>query len=164
MKSPRRFKATRREALAQWAEAIAQDPNNVEAHHNRGVFHFREENYAAATEDLSRVMELDPSYGEARDFLLRCYKKRGLVYFDMRNDGEALKYFTKAIELSPDSATAYFNRGRIYMRLGDGDRAISDFTQIIHPKSKDLLPFFWRGLAYFAKGDDARAIEDFTDA
>ena len=38
MKSPRRFKATRREALAGWTEAIAQDPNNVEAHHNRGVF------------------------------------------------------------------------------------------------------------------------------
>ena len=68
MKSPRRFKATRREALTQWAEAIAQDPNNVEAHHNRGMYHFREENYAAAIEDLSRVMELDPSYGEASGF------------------------------------------------------------------------------------------------
>ena len=55
MKSPRRFKATRREALAQWAEAIAQEQNNVEAHHNRGVFYFREENYAAAIQDLSRV-------------------------------------------------------------------------------------------------------------
>ena len=67
MKSPRRFKATRREALAGWTEAIAQDPNNVEAHHNRGVFYFREENYAAAIQDLSRVMELDPSYGDAHE-------------------------------------------------------------------------------------------------
>ena len=76
MRSTRRLKATRREALTQWAEAIAQDPNNVEAHNNRGMFYFREENYAAAIEDFSRVMELDPSYGEARDFLLRSYLKR----------------------------------------------------------------------------------------
>ena len=68
MKSPRRFKATRREALAGWTEAIAQDPNNVEAHNNRGMFYFREENYAAAIEDFSRVMELDPSYSDARKF------------------------------------------------------------------------------------------------
>ena len=74
MKSPRRFKGTRREALTQWAEAIAQDPNNVEAHHNRGMYHFREENYAAAIEDLSRVMELDPSYGEASGFFCNLIK------------------------------------------------------------------------------------------
>ena len=55
MKSPRRFKATRREALAGWTEAIAQDQNNVEAYNNRGMFYFREENYAAAIQDLSRV-------------------------------------------------------------------------------------------------------------
>ena len=48
MRSSSRLKATRREALAGWAERIAQDPNNVETHNNRRVFYFREVPYPSA--------------------------------------------------------------------------------------------------------------------
>ena len=48
MRPSSRLKATRREALAGWAERIAQDPNNVETHNNRRVFYFREVPYPSA--------------------------------------------------------------------------------------------------------------------
>ena len=69
MRSSSRFRATRGQALVQWAEAIAQDPNNVEAHNNRGMYYFHEGDYDSAIEDFSRVMKLDPSYGDAWRFL-----------------------------------------------------------------------------------------------
>ena len=119
MKSPRRFKATRREALAGWTEAIAQDPNNVEAHHNRGVFYFREKNYAAAIQDLSRVMELDPSYGDAQRFLLQAYLKRGLAYFAKGDDARAIGDFTDALKRDPDDFTVSFCRSMAYRRAED---------------------------------------------
>ncbi|MEI6687187.1 MAG: tetratricopeptide repeat protein, partial [Planctomycetota bacterium] len=46
---------------------------------------------------------------------------------------EAIADYTKAIELNPNLATAYYNRGIVLKSLGKTEAAIADFT-----KARDL--------------------------
>lgn len=41
---------------------------------------------------------------------------------------EAIKDFTRVIEIDPDNANAYFNRGCCYDSIGELDLAISDYS------------------------------------
>ncbi len=41
---------------------------------------------------------------------------------------EAIRDFTRVIEIDPDNANAYFNRGCCYDSIGELDLAISDYS------------------------------------
>jgi Flp pilus assembly protein TadD len=41
---------------------------------------------------------------------------------------DAIKDFTRVIEIDPDNANAYFNRGCCYDSVGELDLAISDYS------------------------------------
>ena len=41
---------------------------------------------------------------------------------------EAIRDFTRVIEIDPDNANAYFNRGCCYDSVGELDLAISDYS------------------------------------
>ncbi len=81
------------------------------------------------------------------------------------NYDEAINEYTKAIEISPNSATAYSWRGFCYYNKTQYDFAIDDFTSAINLKDTSLdQDYNLRGLSYSAKGDYYSAISDFTKA
>jgi len=55
------------------------------------------------------------------------YNIEGVKKVDKGKFNEAIKYFTKAIELEPKDATSYFNRATVKMNIGDLIGASSDF-------------------------------------
>jgi tetratricopeptide (TPR) repeat protein len=77
---------------------------------------------------------------------------------------QAILYYTKAIELSPKNAVAYYNRGDAYFQLKQYDKAIDDFTSAISIPPTDWMALDYRGLAYGTKGDTTNAIRDFNKA
>lgn len=52
---------------------------------------------------------------------------RGVNAADNGNFKEALKSFSRAIEVDPHNFVSYFNRASVKMRLGDLQGAIRDF-------------------------------------
>jgi tetratricopeptide (TPR) repeat protein len=77
---------------------------------------------------------------------------------------EAIKDFSKAIVLAPDSALAYNNRGLSLVKVEDVDGAISDFTKAIELKPSESVVFYNRGIALAHKKDYEKAISDFQRA
>ena len=61
---------------------------------------------------------------------------------------QAIKDFTKAIEIKPDDIMAYNNRGSAYAQQGDYIQAISDFTKAIGINSNDPVAYHNRAVAY----------------
>jgi tetratricopeptide (TPR) repeat protein len=95
------------------------------------------------------------------------YYKRGdnaFVSGDYRN---AIKEFTKAIELDPRIAMAYLDRGRSYLALDEPQeeeviQAIKDFTDYLKLKPTDKYVLMFRALAYHSIKKYKEAIDDFT--
>jgi len=77
---------------------------------------------------------------------------------------KVILYYSRAIEINPKYADAYYNRGKAYRRKGDLDQAISDYSQAILLNQKDAEAYNNRGLAYADKGDLDQAISDFNQA
>ena len=94
----------------------------------------------------------------------REYLIRGIETHQRREYPQAIKNYTKAIDLDPEAVRAYRNRGIAYGSKGDYDRAIQDFNQALTLDPDNAFAYRRRGIAYGSKGDYDRAIQDFNQA
>ena len=82
------------------------------------------------------------------------YNNLGVQEYEKGNYEKAIEYFTKAIELKPDYAEAYFNRGLAHFKTGSYynkepyEKAIQDFTKAIELKPDFADAYYHRSLAY----------------
>ena len=75
---------------------------------------------------------------------------------------QAIKAFTRAIEIEPKYAEAYVKRGLAYYRSAKYETAISDYTQTLKLKRYQADTYASRGDAYQSLGDMPRSIEDYS--
>ncbi|MGH9961822.1 MAG: tetratricopeptide repeat protein, partial [Pyrinomonadaceae bacterium] len=112
------------EAKRDYDQAIALNPDLVDAYLNRAASHYAAKDYAAALADYDRVIALAPKHAQA-------YFNRGATHDALGNAQVAIKDYTRTIELRPDYADAYFNRGLDYLSLGKRDLAVEDFKAVL---------------------------------
>jgi len=124
---------TYQEAIAVLTKTLDKDPQDAQAHRNRGIAYAHIEKYPEALADLSRSIELNDADAEA-------YNQRGIVHFKLGRYPQAMADFNRAIAKQPELAESYNNRGVLHKTLGNYQRALSDLRQ-----AKQL------GLAYAPK-------------
>nr|XP_056713820.1 putative protein FAM10A4 [Euleptes europaea] len=76
----------------------------------------------------------------------------------------AVKLFTEAIKLNPQSSVMYVNRASVFVKLKKPTAAIRDCNKASELNSKSALPYKWRGKAYILLGQWKKAAEDFATA
>ena len=91
------------------------------------------------------------------------YIPGGTVH-DRKTDDQKISGFSKAIQVNPSDADAYYNRGIIYSGKGQFDKAIEDFSQVIWLNPNDAEAYYNRGFVYSGKGQYDQAIEDYNKA
>lgn len=99
------------EAIADFDQAIANDPDYAEAYNNRGTAALAMGDVARAIRDFDRAIGTRPGYADA-------YSNRGAA---RARDGDlrgALADFDEAVRLDPGSAAAWGNRGSVRLALG----------------------------------------------
>ena len=90
--------------------------------------------------------------------LLECGKQlRGAGHFQ-----EALRAFSKAIELSPDHADAYHERAHAYEDLKEWDRASADFAEAIQLSPIRTQHYVCRARSFELSGHPENAARDYT--
>jgi len=77
---------------------------------------------------------------------------------------EAIRYYTVAIALRPDSSTTRSNLGVVLKDKGRIDEAIAECGEAIRLDPKFAWPYNHRGRAWAAKGEYDKAIADFGEA
>jgi serine/threonine protein kinase/tetratricopeptide (TPR) repeat protein len=77
---------------------------------------------------------------------------------------EAVRYFTAALALRPDSPGIYLNRGNALDSAGERDAAIGDYHQALALAPEYAEAHYALGIALKAKGEVDRAIEEYREA
>jgi len=91
------------------------------------------------------------------------YYNRGVSAYEKGEYDEAIRDYSRAIELKPNDADYFNNRGLCYKRIGNNLQAISDFNRAtaIDPGSVDA--YFNLGYLYALKGDFPSAIKAYNE-
>ncbi len=75
-----------------------------------------------ATKDLLKVLELVPHFTPALFNL-------GFISASIGNYSDAIKFYTEAINLTPNLGASYFNRGLCYYAIGEKEKADRDMSK-----------------------------------
>ncbi|GAA5576208.1 lipopolysaccharide assembly protein B [Porphyromonas gingivalis] len=92
------------------------------------------------------------------------YYNRGVDCCIVGSYEEAIKDYSKAIELDGKFAHAYYGRGNVYYKKGANEEAIKDYSKAIELDGKFAHAYHGRGNAYFKKGSYEEAIKDYSQA
>ncbi|XP_062597484.1 hsc70-interacting protein-like isoform X3 [Saccostrea cucullata] len=89
---------------------------------------------------------------------------QAMAAFSEGNFDEALKLFTEAIKINPQSALLYAKRASIFVKQKKPNKAIHDCTKAIQLNPDSAQPYKWRGRAYQLLGKWEEAYHDLTMA
>jgi hypothetical protein len=138
------------QAISLMKEAVAWQPNRFEYQFQVGFFYFQAENYIEAAQYLEGLINhrdvtaqcfqlLGNTYFILKDPIkalstfdvgLSKFPKSGLLYgekgkhFKDLDEGKALFYFEKGIELDPNFAMNYYHAAEVYFRQSESIKAI----------------------------------------
>jgi tetratricopeptide (TPR) repeat protein len=77
---------------------------------------------------------------------------------------KAIEDYSKAIDLKPDYADAYFDRGNAWSEKKEYDKAIEDYDKATYLKPDNAIAYYNRGNRWLNKKEYDKAIEDYSKA
>jgi tetratricopeptide (TPR) repeat protein len=102
------------------------------------------------------------SYSKNETFKDFEWISKGLKAYESGNNSDAIKYFSKFIELQPSYFEAYYNRGTVKLKMADYRGAIEDFSKAVEINPYDEDVYYNRGIAKENLEDFSGAIKDLT--
>jgi tetratricopeptide (TPR) repeat protein len=187
------FQAGRREAVAQFNQAVALNPRYAIAYFMRAIVKNRLNDPQGALADYNQNISLNPklenaynnrgnlkddlndSKGALADYnqaislnpkFALAYSNRGVLKAQKLNDPKgSLVDYNQSISLNPKFAAAYNNRGSLKDDLNDSKGALADYNQAISLNPKFAIAYNNRGFLKYEKLDDAQgALADFNQS
>ncbi len=136
--------------------AIALQPNCVQAWYQRGVCRLSMKKDLGASEDFSRVLELDPGN-------LSAHVSRAIALRNLSQCDSALKDLNTAIDGGFPETRVYFLRASVHQRMKNGELEKSDKATGLRLTPTDELSWVARGVEQLPQ-DPAAALLDFRKA
>jgi tetratricopeptide (TPR) repeat protein len=152
------FQAGRREAVAQFSQAVTLNPRYIIAYLMRAYAKDDLNNLQGALADLNRAISLNPKFALA-------YYNRGKLKNKLNDPQGSLADYSQAISLDPKFAEAYNNRGSLKDDLNDLQGALADYNQSISLNPQDAISYYNRGLLKQTKLNDLQgALADYDQS
>ena len=111
-------------AIAAYTEAIAADPDSVDAYFGRALAHTRLDNDEAAIADYTRILRVNPDHGGS-------LVNRSVRYRSLGNLGPALEDIERFLGLAPHAPMGYLHRGMVYLALDRNEDALRDLQRTL---------------------------------
>ena len=144
-------------AIECFSQALALNPQLVEAYNSRGVAYSYVGENDLAFADFNQAVVLDPDYAVG-------YYNRGSIYWVKGERDLVIQDLTNVINLDPDFAVAYCHRGSIYGLKMEWGLAIQDFTSAIDLNPDYAEAYCQRGEAWLHLGQWEKARADLVTA
>lgn len=147
-----------RSAIEDFKQVVLLDKKNLEALMSMAHSKYLMSDYPGAIEDYTQAIQNNMAHN------FEAYYNRGLAYNEYGKFQDAIKDFTKVIELYPKYNYAFFYRAYAKDHLDDVQGAIQDYTKVIQLDPLDQEAYFNRGMCKVKLEDHQGAIADFTKA
>ena len=116
-------------AINAYKRALEFDPDCAAVYHSLGFAYYKEGEFDLARDALQKAIELNPlnaNYHYIFGQLLEDWTELEGAW------EQAIREFTRTIELDPSYIAAWCNRGLLYEKLGDLEQACEDFKQVVN--------------------------------
>ena len=118
-----------------------------------------------ALQEMNAAEQKEEKQREKEELLTaQDYFRRGFRASSEGHTQEAVKEYSKAIELDPSFASAYHNRGILYNNLGEQQKALDDYNKAIELDPSFAYAYNGRGNVYSDLGEQQKALEDYNKA
>ena len=139
--------------LKDWTDAIAADPNCIEAWQARASQYLNSGNQEKAIADLKKLISISDDNLVARFALIE-------ALVGLKRTDEAFQELNTTIKDNPDVPLGYMMRARLYLMQRDGKKAIADLDQAIKIEPRDLAALMLRAQINLEDGKFEEARED----
>lgn len=129
--------------IRKMTEIVEAYPNRRDAYLERGFLYDNMKRYDEAINDYLIALKLSGNSDAA------CFNDIAVAYSNKGDEHKALKYYEKAIELSPNDAEYYTNRGACFDGLGEYKKALNDYKKAIKLDDKCKQAFINRSTTYW---------------
>ena len=157
---------------------MQSEPDNALNLLARALSYSMLQDYVSAESDCNNAISIDESFWASYFFRASILDKihrlnssesaaenKAVVNIaDGMSNRQILSDLSKAIELKPDMAYAYYNRGTVYARTNDYHAAVVDFTKAIELNDKMAEAYYNRALVYVFQDRIDEAIKDLSKA
>lgn len=154
------------EALALFEEFLTKYPEVYQVHLNIGTCYLKKGEMVKAEEEfklvLDKTLENHGDYKNDPQASLRAFTGLGEIYLRKEDFESSQKYFTQALEISPEDEVAAYNVGEVFFSNQRIDDAIRYFELAIQIKKDWSKPYMKLGYAYLNKGDFNKALVSFN--
>jgi len=138
-----------------FAQAMSEDPNDMESVQMRGLSLYRRGRPADAIPYLERVKQWTPNANADANYVL------GLCYLNSQRFDQARTAFANQFGVSPDSGAAYLLLGKMLMTANLPEKAAQAAKKALDLAPNIALAHFMLGEFYLFKSDTAQALREF---
>jgi tetratricopeptide (TPR) repeat protein len=154
------------EAIKIFDEFLGKYPEIYYVHLNIGFCYLKKGDLDKAEQEfkfvLDKTIQAFGDYKKDTATSLRALSGLGEIYLKKEDFDTAQKYFSQALEISPEDEAAAYNVGEILFSHQKIDDAIKYFELAIKIKKDWSKPYLKLGYVYLNKGDFAKSLEDFN--
>ncbi len=153
------------EALEIFQKFLEKYPEVYQVHLNIGTCYLKKGDLDKAEAEfklvLEKTIETHADYKKDPQASLRALTGLGEVFIQKEEFEEARKYFTQALDISPEDEVAAYNVGEVFFSHQQIDEAIKYFELAIQIKKEWSKPYMKLGYVYLNKGDFEKSLEYF---
>lgn len=131
-------------------------PDTTENYVGQGMSALANEEYGTAVDVFTKALRL--SLGD----LAEIHFQRGLAYWGLNDEEQALADWNEALRRNPYHAAAYYERGQLYDQQGNDELAAQDYSRALTLDPRMTEAWFARGILYERLGHLEAADHDFT--
>lgn len=146
------------EAVRDYDQAISLDPEYGPAYYGRAWAKGWKGDYKGELKDAQKGFQLDP--GNTGMYLRRF----GSAYSGLNRFDEAIKAYSKAIEINPSDEGTIFNRALCYKKVEKYDLAMRDLDRALELDPDWDWAFFQKGLLHEDLGNFGEALNNYEKA
>ncbi len=144
------------QAEASFRLALRDDPASAEALYGLGSVYLKQGRMEQARENFERATKHQASYP---DTLANAWNNLGLLATKEGRTAEAIPYFQKALELSPDHLIALDNLGNAYRQQRNWDEARKTLEHAVAVGPQDAEANYSLGMVYAQLNDNDRTYQ-----